>query len=163
MIERIREIEVDAGARFRSVGLNAVADDAPPDRAGLAVHIANGTVWVAQLASGALVGYAAASIVDGEGHLDQVSLIEAAAGHGIGGQLVERVCAWAASLGMHAVTLTTFRDVAWNGPYYERRGFAIVDEADCGPELRALRVRERASWLEILPRVAMRRRLGSPR
>lgn len=159
MIERLREIEVDAGARFRSVGLDAVADDGPPDHASLAAHIASRTLWVAQLESGLVVGYAAASIVDGEGHLDQVSLIEAAAGHGIGRQLVERVGAWARSLGMHAVTLTTFRDVAWNGPYYERLGFSIVEEAECGPELLALRVRERTSWLEIMPRVAMRKRL----
>jgi hypothetical protein len=52
------------------------------------------------------------------------------------------------------LTLTTFRDVPWNGPYYERIGFRLVD--DPGPELRAQIDHE--AWLEDLgPRIAMRR------
>jgi GNAT superfamily N-acetyltransferase len=158
VIERLRDIENDAGERFRAVQLDAIADDPAPPAAVLQAHIDAGTAWIAEL-EGEVVGYATASIVDGEGHLDQVSVIAAAAGRRIGRRLVDEVCAWAAARGLPSVTLTTFRDVAWNGPYYERLGFAIVPEDACGPELRAIRTRERAAGIEVAPRVAMRKSL----
>lgn len=34
-----------------------------------------------------------------------------------------------AEQGAPAVTLTTFRDVPWNAPFYERRGFRVLDES----------------------------------
>ena len=40
----------------------------------------------------------------------------AAQGRGVGTALLERARAWAVEHGYHAMTLTTFRDVAWNGP-----------------------------------------------
>ena len=39
--------------------------------------------------------------------------------------------------GRPALTLTTFGDVPWNAPYYQRLGFVIVDPAEQGPELAA--------------------------
>jgi len=79
---------------------------------------------------------------------------------GIGGALVDRVCSWAAELGFEAITLTTFRDVPFNGPYYERHGFTQLSAHECGPELRALRQLERDIGLDVQPRIAMRRRLA---
>ena len=105
------------------------------------------------------VAYACASVVDGEGHLDQVSVRRSYARRGIGGALVEQVCEWAKTEGLHAVTLTTFRQVEWNGPLYERYGFAPLDEGDHGPELTAIRTAERAAGIDVAPRIAMRRQL----
>jgi len=59
-----------------------------------------------------------------------------------------------------AITLTTFADVAWNGPFYAARGFTIVVD-DPGPGVAALRERERAAGLDAVgERVLMRRDLG---
>lgn len=59
-----------------------------------------------------------------------------------------------------ALTLTTFRDVPWNAPYYARRcGFHIVDDATCGSGLQAIREHETAHGLDRWPRVCMRRYL----
>ena len=33
------------------------------------------------------------------------------------------------------MTLTTFRDVAWNGPFYSRIGFAEVEDLEAHPRL----------------------------
>jgi GNAT superfamily N-acetyltransferase len=154
-IAELQAVEVDAGQLFRAVGLDSVADDDPPDAADLAAHIAAGTAWTAMLDS-LVVGYAVASVVDGEGHLDQVSVRRSAAGRGIGRLLIDQVCRWAAAQGHHAVTLTTFAEVAWNGPYYRRLGFAPIDDTDCGPELQAIRARERRAGIEVSPRIAMR-------
>jgi hypothetical protein len=57
------------------------------------------------------------------------------------------------------MTLTTFRDVAWNGPFYERLGFVAVDTAD-SPGLASHREQELTLRLDDKgPRVAMRRAL----
>jgi hypothetical protein len=53
------------------------------------------------------------------------------------------------------MTLTTFRDVPWNGPYYAALGFEVID--DLSPELAAMREHERAIGDDDFgPRVAMR-------
>lgn len=127
----------------------------------LLAHLEAGTAWVAVDEQGGLVAFALASRVDGKGHLDQVSTLESAGSLGIGRALVETVHDWARQQGAHAVTLTTFASVPWNGPYYRRLGYAELAEVDQGPELRAIRRSERASGLDLLPRIAMQYALTS--
>jgi hypothetical protein len=86
-----------------------------------------------------------------------LSAIERAAATVLAGMGVDAACAHARARGHAAITLTTFRDVAWNGPWYARNGFAVVDDPDQEPELRAIRASETARGLDALPRVAMRR------
>ncbi len=157
-IEAMQAIERDAGRRFRDVGLDRIADDHPPSADELAGYVADGRAWMA--AWHRPVGYALASVVDGEGHLDQVSVIPAEAGQAIGRDLVEEVHRWARDRGLAAVTLTTFADVPWNGPYYARMGYEILGDDELGPELAAIRAGEQASGLDVAPRVAMRLRLA---
>ncbi len=165
-IEAMREVEVDAGRRFREfppeLGLAEIADDEPPAVEVLMANIDNESSWVVTdpASNDAVVGYALASMMDDDAHLDQVSVRGAYECRGIGGALVDRVCSWAAELGFDAITLTTFRDVPFNGPYYERRGFTQIAAHECGPELRALRQLERDIGLDVQPRIAMRRRLA---
>ena len=61
--------------------------------------------------------------------------------------------------GRPALTLTTFSDVPWNAPYYQRLGFAIVEPSHQGFELAAAVARETRSIPGRAPRVAMRRPL----
>jgi hypothetical protein len=35
----------------------------------------------------------------------------------------------ASATGVQALTLTTFRDVDWNAPYYSRCGFRVLDQS----------------------------------
>lgn len=155
-VEALRQIELAAGARFREVGLDAIADDDPPAAEALLHHVDTGTVWVATEEHGVPIGYATASVVDDEGHLDQVSVVPTASGQGIGRALIDHVHAWARDDGRDTVTLTTFLEVAWNGPYYERLGYVVVAAGDLGPELAAIRAAETAAGLDISPRAAMR-------
>jgi GNAT superfamily N-acetyltransferase len=153
----MRAVEVDAGHVFRSVAMDTVADDEPPEPGALLAYISARRAWVAELDSN-VVGYATASVVDGEGHLDQVSVMGEAAGRGIGRALIELVCDWTRSREIGSITLTTYRDVAWNGPYYERLGFVVIEEP-LTIELAAIRRAEQAAGLDAWPRVAMRRLL----
>lgn len=152
----LREIERRAGRAFLDVGLAVVAADEPPTVVALRGHVALGTIWVA-VVDGGPVAYATASEVDSEGHLDQVSVDPDHSRRGIGGALIEHVCAWAAAKGLSAVTLTTYRDVPWNGPLYRRYDFEEVADGELGPELAGIRSAERAKGLDVQPRIAMRR------
>ncbi len=105
------------------------------------------------------VGFACVEVVDGAAHLRQLSVHPSQSRRGHGSASAAAVCAWATSLGYEAVTLTTFRDVPWNGPFYARMGFRVVD--DLSPGLQAIRDHERAVGDDELgPRIAMRRDLG---
>jgi GNAT superfamily N-acetyltransferase len=174
-IDAMQALEIDAGRRFAEIGFQSVADDEPfaPDE--LVAYIDCGRAWVAVISQreptapapdageGTPIGYAVASVVDDEAHLDQVSVAAAHGGRGVGRALTEAVCAWAMANGFECLTLTTFRDVPWNGPLYARWGFEALDENHLGPQLAALRRREAERGLDRAgPRVAMRRRLVPP-
>ncbi|GAA4199484.1 hypothetical protein GCM10022252_51300 [Streptosporangium oxazolinicum] len=103
------------------------------------------------------IGFALFGPVDGQLHLDQLAVHPDHGRRGAGGRLLEAVCEHAASTGFAAVTLTTYRDVSWNAPWYARRGFAVLDSAEWGPELDELVRHERELGIEIVPRVVMRR------
>jgi hypothetical protein len=49
-----------------------------------------------------------------------------AARRGVGSRLLEEVVSWAREHGCRRVTLATFRDVAWNAPFYARHGFVEI-------------------------------------
>lgn len=151
-VERMRAIERAAGELFRPLGMDAVADDDPGDPAELRAVVDSGRAWVADH-EGTAAGYLVAAVVDGEGHVEQVSVDPAFAGRRIGAALVEQAAGWADG----PLTLTTFRDVAWNGPYYERLGFRWLADDEIGPELRAIREAEAAHGLDRWPRGCMRR------
>lgn len=152
----LADVEVRAGLSFRSIGLEAIADDPPPSADELLPHVRARAAWVADV-DGEIVGYAIASVVDGEGHIDQLSVVPEMQRQGIGQSLLQAALGWSERERHPSVTLTTFVDVPWNGPWYERQGFRFLRSDELGPELRAIRERERAAGLEIRPRAAMRR------
>ncbi len=108
-------------------------------------------------------GFALLGWVDGNVHLDQLAVRPASMRQGIGGRLVAAVLDHARACGAPSVTLTTFRDVPWNAPWYARHGFDVLPEPEWGPELRALVEHERELGIELAPRVAMRAALTRAR
>lgn len=103
------------------------------------------------------VGFVEVAEVDGLAHIAEIAVVPRWMRQGIGTALLERACEWARAHGYPGVTLITYRDVAWNGPYYAARGFA---ETELTAGLRALREREAELGLDAVgPRVAMRRDL----
>lgn len=152
----LQAIEVAAGAPFRDVGMDAVADDAPPSTVVLREALARGGLWVLD-EDGAAVAYLIDDVVDGEAHLEQVSVHPSHARRGLGARLVEHLVERARAAGHRSVTLTTFTEVPWNGPYYARLGFRPLADDELGPGLRAVRRAEIARGLDRWPRTAMRR------
>lgn len=70
--------------------------------------------------------------------------------------LLERVIESARQMGYPAVTLTTFREVPWNAPFYTRLGFAMLDELTLPAGLAAKREQETRHGLPPESRCAMR-------
>ncbi|MDQ2650341.1 MAG: GNAT family N-acetyltransferase [Actinomycetota bacterium] len=155
-LERLQAIEVAAGAAFVGVGRPEIAEDDPPSLDELTAWMDAGRCWVAD-DGGAVVAYVVVDLVDGVAHVEQVSVHPDAGGRGVGAALLEHVRAWAAEQGHDRVTLTTFADVPWNAPYYERLGFTVLRDGDLGPELDALMDTEEHHGLRRSERVAMSR------
>jgi GNAT superfamily N-acetyltransferase len=158
-LETLRSIERGAGRAFSAVGMARIAADEPPSVAILESHRANGRAWVAVDTQDRPIAYMLTSVVDGSAHIDQISVDPTHARHGLGAALIDHLAAIARTEGRAALTLTTFRDVPWNRPYFERLGFMIVEPADQGAELAAVVSRESVTIPSDAPRVAMRRRV----
>jgi hypothetical protein len=82
------------------------------------------------------------------------------AGRGVGGVLVGHVGHWAARQGMDMLTLTTFRAVPWNGPYYARLGFREMVPGEITAGLAAALADEAAHGIDPATRVCMCRAAG---
>jgi hypothetical protein len=76
---------------------------------------------------------------------------------GLGAALLDTAAAWAKQRGLAALTLTTYADVPWNAPSYQRLGFQIMTEAQLSEGLHRIREHEEARGLARWPRVTMRR------
>ncbi len=155
----LRDIETAAGRIFADIGMHEIAEDEPPPLETLSRYQVDGHAWVAVDATDSPIAYLLVDPVDGNAHIEQVSVHPGSAGHGIGRSLIEHVAGWAVERGMPALTLTAFTEVPWNGPYYERCGFRRLGATELTPGLRDIREREAAHGLDKWPRTCMRRDL----
>lgn len=125
----------------------------------LAQAHARGHLWVA-VAEDRAVGFAHVELLDrGAAHLKELDVHPDHGRRGIGRRLVAAVCEWAAASHHDFVTLTTFRDVPWNMPFYQRLGFEEIPPRALGRALREVLREEARRGLDPARRVAMRRRL----
>lgn len=153
----LQDIERAAGQRFRDLGMTEIAEDEPLSLGELARYYHAGLAWVAANGADAPVAYLIADRVDGNLHVEQVSVHPDSARRGIGRSLLDHLAAHATREDVPALTLTTFAEVPWNAPYYARCGFQLLDDGRLTPGLRKIREREAAHGLDRWPRVCMRR------
>jgi GNAT superfamily N-acetyltransferase len=118
-----------------------------------------GHLWIAAAPDGELAGFAQVVILDGLAHLDEIDVVPEHGRQGVGRQLLDAVCGWAYTAGYSKITLSTFRDVPWNRPFYEKRGFRVVEKR-LPPEHRQLVDSERRRGLRTDLRVIMERELA---
>jgi len=116
-----------------------------------------GRLWVARTVEPlAPIGFAAVILLDGSAHLHEIDVLPAHGRRGIGRALVLRVAQWARASGFASLTLSTFRQLPWNEPFYASLGFAEIADRDVGPQLRAAMAKEAEQGLDPSRRVAMR-------
>jgi GNAT superfamily N-acetyltransferase len=115
-----------------------------------------GRLWVARQ-DGHAVGFALVTLPHtGSAHLHEIDVLPSHGRRGLGRRLVLAVCEWAARSGYRDVTLTTFRDVPWNMPFYASLGFEELPVASWTPALREIVDDETARGLDPANRVVMR-------
>ena len=153
----LRAIERAAGRVFAEIGMDAIADDEPISIDALAEHHRAGLAWVHVDASDRAIAYLIAMVLDSCLHVEQVSVHPDHAGRGIGRGLIEHAASAARAARIPALTLTTFDEVPWNRPYYERLGFRVLRDGQLTPGLVRIRMQERRGGLDRWPRVCMRR------
>ncbi|MFI8276599.1 GNAT family N-acetyltransferase [Streptomyces sp. NPDC085929] len=153
----LQAIERAAGECFRGIGMPEIADDEPLPLDELARYQRAGLAWVAVTEADAPLAYLIADRIDGNLHIEQVSVHPDGARRRIGRSLLEHLEARAAADSIPALTLTTFEDVPWNAPYYARCGFERVAEGELSPGLKDIRDREAEHGLDRWPRICMRR------
>ena len=86
-----------------------------------------GILLVAVEEDGTVVGFAHVLDLDGHWHLEQITVDPAHGRRGTGTRLLEAAHAAVALQGGAEVTLTTYADVPWNGPWYARHGYAVLE------------------------------------
>ena len=149
-------IERAAGQRFAQIPELAWLAEGPVISVDQHQQAASdGLSWVV-LAGDCPVGFLLAEAQDDSLFITEISLHLAWQGQGLGRRLLAFVVKEARERGFISLTLTTFRDVAWNAPWYARMGFEILPEATLGAALRQKRNLETAHGFAYESRCAMR-------
>lgn len=82
-----------------------------------------------------VAGFLVAQPFSRELHIWEMDVAPAFQRRGIGAGLVRAAQIDARNTGFRALTLTTFRDLEWNAPFYARLGFEEVTALDAHPRL----------------------------
>ena len=150
-------IETRAAELYRGLVPDEVTQDNVPE----AIHraaAAAGRLFVAESSDGSLVGFALVVLLaDGGAHLEELDVLPEHGRRGVGTALIEAACRWAKVNGHTGLTLTTYRDVAFNAPLYLRRGFRILGGDEITRGLAGVVQSEHQKGLDLVARVAMRR------
>lgn len=156
-LARLEAIERAAATLFqttRYAWLAEKGDSLPPQF--LEKQQDAGLVWVVAC-DDEPVGFAVIHhSIDGQPFLEEMSIEPEHTRRRLGAQLLATVCDHARNGGASYIALTTFDDVPWNAPFYERHGFRRLGENELPEGLRKRLTLE----LELYPgisRTAMRR------
>ena len=129
-------IENRAAGMFRDHGYGIVADAPMPDIEYLRRAIAGQDVFVVVDGNDAPVGFAFAASLAGFMHLGELSVDPIHGRKGLGSALVSAVAEAGRRAEMAATSLTTFRSVPFNAPFYARLGFEELPLAGAPAALR---------------------------
>lgn len=159
-IDRLRDIEDKAGEMFLGLGLidDSLDDGVPTQK--LEWLIETGQVWVACTGADQPVGFVIVSKMDGAVYIEEMDVLPVHGRRGLGTRLLEHACEWAKQHGHFAVTLSTFRDVPWNAPFYRKHGFKNLAQDEWTSGMCAIRKMESEQGLNVEARVFMKRDLS---
>lgn len=151
--ELLPQIERSAAETFRGSAHAWIADDEVSPASFHRNLAETGHVWVAEV-EGDLAGFLTGEAFEDALHIWEFAVSHDHQGQGLGRALIRSAVATAAERGLPAVTLTTFSNIAWNAPFYERLGFRKLDAHERPDRLSAILAKEAARGLT--DRCAMR-------
>lgn len=124
----------------------------------LADAIEDGLVFVVRRELNAPIGFAMGRMFGDSLYLDQVSVMRRHGQQGYGQRLVERFVDEGRARRLASVTLSTFRTVPWNAPFYRKLGFRELPERQKTDWMREIEAAQAAS-MDLSTRCFMIRRL----
>ncbi len=121
-LAQLPALEAAADTMFEALGIGPLPGPAPAQDYAAAL--------VVLVAGDPPVGLCRIDGVGGGAHLEQLAVHPDHARRGVGRALLRAGRAWAAAQGYAELTLATYRDVPWNGPFYASEGFAEIGSVD---------------------------------
>lgn len=164
----LQELGLRADTRFEPLGLIRYDPDTPR---GVPLSVLvdacrAGLLFVAVTAEDTIAGFATCRVDDEPGRwglelcLEQISVDPAHGRQGHGGALLTAVLAEATARSLAGVWLSTFRKVAFNGPFYRAHGFREVARRHLSPYQLLIEDAQRAT-MDVRLRCFMRRAVGA--
>ncbi|MDG4650364.1 GNAT family N-acetyltransferase [Roseibacterium sp. SDUM158017] len=155
-MEALDAVERSAAQAFSAIpGLGWLAHRASPPRH-LSDRVPAGDCRLAATGEGCgIVGFILARRVEVHLHIDEISVRRDWQRRGIGQTLMRHVLDAANEQDVVGTTLTTWRDVPWNAPWYRRFGFRVLGAEEAPKFLSDLLALECAEGLSPPERVAM--------
>ncbi|ATF92865.1 GNAT family N-acetyltransferase [Cedecea neteri] len=156
-IEELQHVEAAAARRFLAVPeLAFLATAGVTDKQTHAAAIENKLAWKVTGSDGRIQGFCYCERHEDAIYLAEISTHPDFQRRGVGATLLAEVIRMGQAIGVSQITLTTYRNVSWNGPWYRRHGFDIIDEAELTPDLARRLAHQCDEGLMVLPRCAMR-------
>jgi ribosomal protein S18 acetylase RimI-like enzyme len=151
----LAHIEQSAAVRFLDTPYAFLVEAKPLPLEFVQQRYQVGQVWVVVAPQDTVVGYAVTREVDDTLYLQEIDIDPKHGQQGLGYALVDTVRSWAKLSGYSVMSLSTFRDIPWNAPFYSKLGFDILDESDLTAGFQQIRKQESTSGLPISERVIM--------
>ena len=161
-IPHLIDIDVAASSLFAPTGLlskEALLDHVPESEFRQA--ISNDWLYKAVIEGGVVAGFVMASIREQTVYVEQLSVKPSHGRRGVGRALMEALEKKAMRRGHKEMTLSTFRELPWNGPFYESLGFRHLPRKSFKPFMLELEAAQ-APLMDISKRTFMRKRLRRP-
>lgn len=155
-IPQLVAVERSAAQLFcQRVELEHLADGEVMSPQQHANFIARQREWVMVTPTEQIVGFIAVQPLPNSWHIAELSVAANWQRQGVGKRLIEEVAVQARCQGVQRLTLTTFEQVAWNAPYYQRLGFRRVSAAQLDAHLQHLLAQEAEQGFAAESRCAM--------
>jgi GNAT superfamily N-acetyltransferase len=155
-------VDKAASALFAPTGLinpNALNDHVPAEI--FETEIPLGNVFTVRNEHGWAVGFAMVRARGNGLYLDQVSVTPDYGQRGLGRALVLAVIKEAERRKLPYVSLSTFRDLPWNGPFYASLGFVEITRDKLEPYMLEIEEAQRPH-MDVNERCFMRRKVRRP-
>ncbi|MGE3945657.1 MAG: GNAT family N-acetyltransferase [Blastocatellales bacterium] len=152
----LNDIENAASELFQNTKYALEVDQDPLPIAFLRKQSEKGLIWVAVDDKDRPVGFAVAIILDNFAHLHEISVHPKHGRRGLGRRLVNVVIQFAIKSKLSGVTLSTFRDIVWNAPFYRKLGFCEMSDDELESGLKEIRMKESELGLPLSDRVIMK-------
>ena len=152
-------IERSAAEAFRGAGVSLSADAPVSSAEDWRGALRAGTLWVAEGDAGRIVGFLAGRRINRVLHIDEMDVAFDHQRRGFGRALLDAAIDWARKAALKEITLTTFRELAFNRHFYESAGFVEVGPSEMSKRMAGIMAREAEYGLDPPQRCAMVLRL----